>query len=224
MSAARALHDPLRRAEHRLQRDETTIDRDDAGGAAVDRGPLPAGPVGAAADAAPGAERRGSGDAGAGSRRAPTILGHHRRRGQRGRHVLHDVQAASGRGVPRRGLHHGAVRDHGRRRGLRPAARSSRDRQRRDHRRRQDHPGAHRVQRGLRLRTGDDGQLGVLRQHHPGAGDARSSTQLRAGEAGALHPRRRGLHLEARPSGCSPGSPTTAPTRVRPPADRPCWA
>ena len=39
-----------------------------------------------------------------------------------------------------------------------------RRRQRRDHRGRQGHPGAHRVQRGLRLRARGDGQLGVLRQ------------------------------------------------------------
>ena len=36
--------------------------------------------------------------------------------------------------------------------------------------RRQDHPRAHRVQRRLRLRAGDDGQLGVHGQHDPGVG------------------------------------------------------
>ena len=39
-----------------------------------------------------------------------------------------------------------------------------RHRPRRDHRGRQGHPRAHRVQRRLRLRAGRDGQLGVLRQ------------------------------------------------------------
>ena len=54
-------------------------------------------------------------------------------------------------------------------------------RQRRDHRGRQGHPRAHRVQRGLRLRARGDGQLGVLRQ--PDARVAPSSLvdDLRAG-------------------------------------------
>ena len=43
-------------------------------------------------------------------------------------------------------------------------------RQRRDHAGRQDRPGAHRVQRRLRLRAGRDGELGVLRQHDPRLG------------------------------------------------------
>ena len=38
------------------------------------------------------------------------------------------------------------------------------------------HPRAHRVQRGLRLRAGDDGQLGVHGQHDPAVGHATSST------------------------------------------------
>ena len=42
--------------------------------------------------------------------------------------------------------------------------RPPRHRPRRDHRRRPDHPRADRVQRGVRLRAGRDGQLGVLRQ------------------------------------------------------------
>ena len=45
-----------------------------------------------------------------------------------------------------------------------PRSGAPRRRARRDHGRRQDHPGARRVQRGLRLRAGRDGQLGVLRQ------------------------------------------------------------
>ena len=51
----------------------------------------------------------------------------------------------------------------------------------RDHRRRPDHPRARRVQRGLRLRAGGDGQLGVLRQPDPSS--ARDLVDaLRAGE------------------------------------------
>ena len=66
------------------------------------------------------------------------------------------------------------------------------DRQRRDHRRRQGHPRAHRVQRGLRLRPGDDGQLGVLRQPDPGVGDpaGRRPARRRRGHA---DPRRRAI-------------------------------
>ena len=99
-------------------------------------------------------------------------------------------------GVPRRRLHHRAVRDHGRRRGVREAPGSSGDRQRRDDRRRQDHPGAPGVQRGLRHGAGDDGQLGVLRQHHAGAGlpGRRPDPGRRQGQA---DPGCRGLHLEA---------------------------
>ena len=72
-----------------------------------------------------------------------------------------------GRRLPRRRLHQHAVRGDGRRRDLRAAQGPPRRRQRRDHRRRQGHPRAHRVQRGLRLRAGDDGQLGVHGQHDP---------------------------------------------------------
>ena len=54
----------------------------------------------------------------------------------------------------------------------------------------QDHPRAHRVQRGLRLRAGDDGQLGVHGQHDPGV-------RHPAGRRPAL--RRRG-HLDPRPA------------------------
>ena len=42
--------------------------------------------------------------------------------------------------------------------------------------RRQGHPRARRVQRGLRLRPGDDGQLGVLRQPDPAVGRPSWST------------------------------------------------
>ena len=59
-----------------------------------------------------------------------------------------------------------------------------RRRPRRDDRRRHGHPRAPRVQRGLRLRAGDDGQLGVLRQ--PDARSPRSQLvdDLRAGDDG----------------------------------------
>ena len=59
------------------------------------------------------------------------------RRGRCGRDVLHDVQAASRRRLPRRRLHEHAVRRHGRRRHLRGAEGTPRRRQRRDHRGRQ---------------------------------------------------------------------------------------
>ena len=97
----------------------------------------------------------------------------------RGRDLLHDVQAPADGRVPRRRLHQHAVRGDGRRRDLRAAQGPPRRRQRRDHRGRQGHPRAHRVQRRLRLRAGDDGQLGVLRQP-----DARS--RGRAGRRAAV--------------------------------------
>ncbi len=56
-----------------------------------------------------------------------------------------------------------------------------RRRQRRDHRGRQGHPGAHRVQRGLRLRARRDGQLGVLRQPDPESAPSSLVDDLRAG-------------------------------------------
>ncbi len=152
-----------------------------------DRRPLPAGALRPAADAAPRAERRGPGHLARhrGVRRDPR---HQRRRGQRCRDLLHDVQAPPRRRLPRRRLHQHALRDHGRRPDLRAAQGPPRRRQRRDHRRRQDHPRAHRVQRRLRLRTGDDGQLGVHGQHDPGVGDhAGRRPALR--HRGALHPR-----------------------------------
>ena len=151
-------------------RPPTTYDR-----AARDRGALPAGPLGAAADAAPRAERRGPGDRRGhrGVRRDPR---HHRRRGLRRRDVLHDVQAPPGRRLPRRRLHQHAVRGDGRRRDLRAAQGAPRRRQRRDHRGRRDHPRARRVQRRLRLRPGDDGQLGVHGQHGPPSRRRSSST------------------------------------------------
>lgn len=58
------------------------------------------------------------------------------------------------------------------------AHRAPRRRARRDDGRRRDHARAHRVQRGLRLRTCGDGQLGVLRQ--PDAGLRRRAWSTRS--------------------------------------------
>ena len=59
---------------------------------------------------------------------------------------------------------------------------------------RQGHPRAHRVQRGLRLRAGDDGQLGVHGQHDARVGHpAGRRPALR--RRGPLHPRPAHLHL-----------------------------
>ena len=187
--------DAFRRAEPGLRRGGCDDHGRDAGGVGRDRGAVSAGAVGPAADAAPGAERRRAGDAGGdrGLRGDPRA---DRGRGQRGGHLLHDVQAAAGRGLSRRGLHHRALRDHGRRRGVLGPARSSRDRQRRDDRGRQDHPRAHRVQCRLRLRSGDDGQLGVLRQHHAPEGDRRGRHDPRR-PRDHRHAGGSGLHLAA---------------------------
>ena len=118
-----------------------------------------------------------------------------------------------GRRLPRRRLHQHAVRGDGRRRDLRAAQGPPRRRQRRDHRGRQGHPRARRVQRGLRLRAGDDGQLGVHGQHDPGVGRPARRRPAR-GQGGHLDPRPARVHLATRPSGCSPASPTAASTRA----------
>ena len=96
-----------------------------------DHRPLPQVPVGAAAVAAPGAGRGGL-----------RVRRRHRvRAGQLGLteaevtavvELLHHVQAAAGRRVPRRRLHEHAVRGAGRRRHLRRPAGAPRRRQRRD--------------------------------------------------------------------------------------------
>ena len=163
------------------------------GRAARDRGPLPRGPLRPAADAAPRAVGRGP-DHARGHRGVRRDARHQRRRGQRRRDLLHDVQAQAGRRLPRRRLHQHAVRGHGRRPDLRAAQGPPRRRQRRDHRGRQGHPRAHRVQRGLRLRPGDDGQLGVHGQPDPrvrGPGRRRPPRRHR----GPLHPRSAPRHL-----------------------------
>ena len=141
----------------------------------ADRRALPGAALGPAADAAPRAVVEGRVTP-EGIEACAEILGHHRRRGQRSRDLLHDVQAPPGRRLPRRCLHEHAVRGHGRRRDLRAAQGAPRRRQRRDHRGRQGHPRARRVQRGLRLRAGDDGQLGVHGQHDPASRPSSSST------------------------------------------------
>ena len=84
-----------------------------------------------------------------------------------GGQLLHHVQAAPGRRVPRRGLHEHPVRGHGRRPDPGRPARAPGRRRRRGHPGRQGQPGARGVQRRLRLRPGRHGQLGVLRQHDP---------------------------------------------------------
>ena len=88
----------------------------------------------------------------------------------------------------------------------------------RDHRRRRVQPGAARVQRRLRLRAGDDGQLGVHGQHDP-ARPRRAAGRPRRRPGGQVHPRRRRSRRGARPSACWPASPTAAPTRARAPGE-----
>ena len=80
--------------------------------------------------------------------------------------------SASRRRLPRRRLHQRAVRRHGRRPDLGRAVGARRHRPRGDDRRRQGLAGAPGVQRGLRLRPGHDGQLGVLRQPDARVGQA----------------------------------------------------
>ena len=92
----------------------------------IDRA-LPEAAVGAAADAAPGAVRRGLRQP-----RRDRVLRRAARpdqgRGRRGRDVLHDVQAQADRRVPGQRLHQHAVRGDGRRRDLRRAAGAPRGR------------------------------------------------------------------------------------------------
>ena len=57
-----------------------------------------------------------------------------------------------------------------------------------------DHPRAHRVQRRLRLRPGDDGQLGVHGQHDAPVGDP-AGRRPALGRRGPLHPRPARGHL-----------------------------
>ena len=71
---------------------------------------------------------------------------------------------------------------------------------------RQGRAGAPGVQRGLRLRAGDDGQLGVLRQPDPGVGPRNSSTTC--ARASRVRP-------PGAPIGCAPGSRRPDPRRLR---------
>ena len=104
-----------------------------------------------------------------------------RDRGHRGGQLLHHVQAPPGRRLPRRRVHQLAVRGHGRRPDPRRTARAPRRGRRRDHAGRPGQPRAPGVQRRLRLRAGDDGELGVLRQHDPGGRPASWSTTCAPG-------------------------------------------
>ena len=163
---------------------------------------------GAAADAAPRAERRGPGHLARhrGLRRHPR---HHRRRGVSGVATFYTMYKRR----PVGDYHVGVCTNTlcavmGGDADLRAAQGPPRRRQRRDHRRRQDHPRARRVQRGLRLRPGDDGQLGVHGQPDARVGDPAGRRPAR-GHGGPLHPRPARSAPGARPSGCSPASPTT---------------
>ena len=89
-----------------------------------------------------------------------------------------------------------------------------RRRARRDHRRRQDHPGARRVPGRLRLRPGDDGQLRVLRQRRPARARSAWSSELRAGEPADADPRRPAVHAQGDVACSSPASPTSATSAV----------
>ena len=90
-----------------------------------------------------------------------------------------------------------------------------------DHRRRQGHARARRVQRRLRLRAGRDGQLGVLRQPNPSS--ARDLVDAAArGRVRDAHPRRAAVHVprdRAHPGGL----PRRPPRRQRPGTGRPRW-
>ena len=181
--------------------------------------PLPAGPLGAAAAAAPRAVRGGLRQPATASSSAPTQL---------------DLTTAEVAAVAtfytmykrrpigeytRRRLHQHAVRGHGRRPDLRHAQGAPRRRPRRDHRGRQGHPRAPRVQRRLRLRAGDDGQLGVLRQPDPGVGH-RARRRAAGRRPADPDPGRRRCARSSRSRGCSPASPTAGRTRVRRPGRR----
>ena len=180
----------------------------------ADRRALPAGPFGAAAAAAPGAVRRRLPHPGR-HRVLRSSTGPDRRRSHRGGDVLLDVPAHADRRLPGRGVHQHAVRDHGRRRDPRSAARLFGHSCRADHRRRPGHARARRMQRGLRLRPGRDGQLGVLRQPDAVVGP-RSGRRAAGGRPPGADPRRPAVHVPGdrqnpcRPAGSAPGHGTRA--------------
>ena len=81
------------------------------------------------------------------------------------------------------------------------------------------------MQRGLRLRAGRDGQLGVLRQPDAGQRPRSSSTTSRAGKPVVPDARRRQRRARSRRCpACSPASTTGGPTRASAPACRRCAA
>ena len=100
---------------------------------------------------------------------------------------------------------------------------------RRDHRRRQGHPRAHRVQRRVRLRARGDGQLGVLRQPDPvvGTGSRRRpalrATPVTPTRGAPLCTFRETARILAGFPDERPGANDGAPRRRHPgrPADRP---
>ena len=82
-----------------------------------------------------------------------------------------------------------------------------RRRPRRDDRRRQGHPRAPRVQRGLRLRAGRDGQLGVLRQPDARVSARQLVDDLRAGRAVVPTRGAASVHVQGDRPACWPGFP-----------------
>ena len=155
---------------------------------APDRRALPAGALGAAAAAAPGAERGGLRQPARHRvlRRRP---GPDHGRGVRRRDVLHAVQAPPQRRVHRRRLHQHALRDHGRRPDLRRAVRAPRA----SGTTRPPTDGAITLERVECNAACDfapvrDGQLGVLRQ--PDAGDAPASWSTTCRPAQTVTPTR----------------------------------
>ena len=86
---------------------------------------------------------------------------------------------------------------------------------------RQGHPRARRVQRGLRLRAGGDGQLGVLRQPDAASRRRELVDDLRAGDEVALDPRRRRCAPWREAERCSPASPTSRADEGPAARDRP---
>ena len=174
----------------------------------ADHRPLPAAAVGAAAAAAPGAVARRATSARTASRSAREQLGLTDGRGHRGRDLLHACTSAA-----------------------RPASTTSASAPTRCARSwaatqildaleehlgvgndettagRQGHPRAHRVQRGLRLRAGGDGQLGVLRQPDARVGHAASSTTCApATRSTPTRGAATAVHLQGDRPGCSPAS------------------
>ena len=165
----------------------------DARRAARDHRALPAGALGAAADAAPGAERRGYvtpegievcaellGLTAAEVAAVATFYTMYKRRPVGDYHVgvcTNTLCAVMGGDAI-----------------FAAAQGPSRRRQRRDHRRRQGHARARRVQRRLRLRAGRDGQLGVLRQPDARTRRAQLVDDLRAGVEVEADPRRAAVH------------------------------